>query len=108
MTRQAMGARKPLMTSVSTYVAHLPSARSCVEMTGNNEMSSSGVARHKEAYRPDAGCILGGKIGLALRQKTPDINLFNFDALVVYVIILFDFFLCIICLSSHILARREP
>lgn len=54
------------MTSVLTYVAHLPSARSnCVEVTGNNEMSSTAILKHEEAYRPDidAGCILwGGKM----------------------------------------------
>lgn len=67
MCRQAKGRgpRKQLMTSVSTYVARLPYSRSnCAEVTGNNEMSSTGVWKHKEAHRPDidAGCILGGKM----------------------------------------------
>ena len=67
MCRQAKGRgpRKQLMTSVSTYVARLPYSRSnCAEVIGNNEMSSTGVWKHKEAHRPDidAGCILGGKM----------------------------------------------
>lgn len=67
MCRQAKGRgpRKQLMTSVPTYVARLPYSRSnCAEVTGNNEMSSAGVWKHKEAHRPDidAGCILGGKM----------------------------------------------